>query len=43
MGALADNSAFIQDNDLFGILNGGNALGHDQQSAGAGLFFKCLA
>ncbi len=35
VGAFADDPAFIQHDDLVGILDGGNALGDDQQGAGS--------
>ncbi len=35
--------AFIQHDDLFGILDGGDALGDDQHSAVAGLLLERLA
>ena len=43
MCALTDNIALVEHNDLFSIFDGGNALGHDQQGAGAGMLLECLA
>lgn len=41
--AFADNDTLIQDDDLFGVLDRGNALGHDHQGAGAGMLLERLA
>ena len=41
VGSFSDDTSLIKNDDLFGILDGGNALGHDEQGAVTGVFFQC--
>ena len=43
MGTFADDAAIIQNDDLFGILDGGDTLRNDQQGTGAGVGLERLA
>ena len=42
MGTFADDAAIIQNDDLFGILDGGDTLCNDQQGTGAGVGLESL-